>query len=147
MDVAAFVVSICAILISIFVPIFQALHDNKINKLSLESLYHQEIYKDYLLEKIPMARRYLIFTSDGKLDETNLLCKTLEEMVFDSLYFFYQDQSFYDDLKEKCDELIEYLVQLSQQNNSSENQRIAMDEVQTYIKEIYSLIEQKLVKG
>ncbi len=147
MEMAALIVSILAIVISIIVAIWQGIHENRINRTELESLYHQEIFKDYLISKIPDSRRYLKFKDDGRLDETNKLCNTLQEMVFSSLYFFYSDRAFYDGLSSACEELVDYLVQLSQQKLTKNNQDEAMEEIQSKIKAIYDHIGKKYLKG
>lgn len=147
MELAAFIVSIAAIIISVIVAILQGIHDSKINRITLESLYHQEIYKDYLINKIPIARRYLSFGNDGTLRDVEKMCSVLREMVYDSLYFLYSDRAFYATLREKCLELEDYLITLSQQPLSQRNQECAENEIQTRIKEIYNHIGRKYING
>lgn len=147
MELAAFIVSIAAILISVLVAILQGTHDSKINRITLESLYHQEIYKDYLINQIPIARRYLSFGSDGTLRDVDKLCSVLQRMVYDSLYFLYSDRAFYTTLQEKCLELEDYLITLSQQPLSQPNQECVEDEIQSRIKEIYDHIGHKYING
>ena len=55
MDVIALVISICAFIVSVLVPIFEFLWNNKMNKHNLEAEYFREMYGEIMYQKIPKA--------------------------------------------------------------------------------------------
>lgn len=60
-DTVTFLLSIIAIIISIGVAITESKRELRMNRLNIEAEYFSQIYKDFLIEKIPKARRRLHF--------------------------------------------------------------------------------------
>lgn len=147
MEIAAIVLSAVAVIISVVVPIYQDKAEKKLNRIELKAIYHQDIYKNYLIKEIPVARRYLTFDNDGRLANIDKLCSCLRGITFDSLYFLYAAPSYYHMLQEKCGMLEDYLVECSQKPHSKEITKQIENEIQIKIKEIYDIIEDKYVKG
>lgn len=129
-----------AVGISIIVAIVEYVRDVKLSRVSLESEYFKDIYKEHLVFKIPNARKYVKFDSVNKLIDTDNLINELQALRQDSLYFQYNNHAFYKELKESIQKLEDYLVQNTNKEFIGEEQT----QVYTYIKEciddIYRII-------
>lgn len=110
MDVIALVISICAFIVSVLVPIFEFLWNNKMNKHNLEAEYFREMYGEIMYQKIPKAIEYFHF--DGKkIYGTDNMLDVLREIRTRSLYFKVTDKLFFDELKRTVQDLEDYIVQ------------------------------------
>lgn len=110
MEVVALVVSICAFIVSIAVPIFEFIWNQKMNKQNLEAEYFREMYGEIMYQKIPAALAYFHF--DGhKISGTDMMLNVLREIRIRSLYFKVVDKPFFDKLKKSVQDLEDYIVQ------------------------------------
>ena len=110
MDVIALVISICAFIVSVLVPIFEFLWNNKMNKHNLEAEYFREMYGEIIYQKIPKALEFFHF--DGKkIYGTDNMLEVLREIRTRSLYFKVTDKMFFDELKRTVQDLEDYIVQ------------------------------------
>lgn len=110
MDVIALVISICAFIVSVLVPIFEFLWNNKMNKHNLEAEYFREMYGEIMYQKIPKALEFFHF--DGKkIYGTDNMLEVLREIRTRSLYFKVTDKMFFDELKRTVQDLEDYIVQ------------------------------------
>lgn len=89
--------SIIAILISIFSIFFEYVWNKKINRINLEADFFKEIYGDYLMKEIPNARNYFHY-NNHILSDTGDLIDVLNEIRRSSLFYKYKDKKFYIDL-------------------------------------------------
>lgn len=132
-----------AILISIITAMKQWRNDIKMNRINLEAEYFKQIYSEHLLKKLPKARGYVQFKSNGVLlvddmtDELNMIRQ-------DSIYFFYADNKFYEKLKSGLGELEDYLVACSNQIISDTSiQKTVMQEIEDKLNIIYDILTRK----
>lgn len=140
MDLAAIIISLLALLLSIYVAIVEAKRDYKITKINIEFEFYREIYKDHLIKKIPEARKYMWINKDGFLSDAQPLIDELNEIRRDSLYFQYNNKAFYDTLKGKLQKLEDYLIKSEGQPLIGEDQTHFMNNVQDQLNGIYGTI-------
>ena len=134
------IISIIAIIISIIVAFLELVRDFKINKVNLESEYFKDIYKEHLIYKIPKARGYIKFDINDKMVGTDKLIDELQLLRQDSLYFQYNNHTFYRELKERTQKLEDFLVGKAETKFICEDQTQAYKEIQTELNGIYKLI-------
>lgn len=107
---AALIVSILSLIISIVGIVIQ----KKLNRVNLEAKHFEEIFRPYILEKIPNKVAVLKFDSEQKLDKNYTeLNDTLMEMVRKARYFSYVDKKFYKKLSNKTMVVEDLLVSIS----------------------------------
>jgi hypothetical protein len=140
MDVAALIIAILALIVSIIVPLIENWRDIKINRINLESEYYRDIYKEHLIKGIPNARKYIGFTPNGKLRDTEELREELNCLRQDSLYFLYNDKEYYDGLKQITQDLEDYLLECEDTIFSKTERRKVLGNIQRMIRELYSYI-------
>lgn len=136
------IVAIIAALISVIAAIDAHLQNKNINQINLKAGYFNEIYKDYLIYKFPKARSYIQFI-DGKLTGIDRLVDEMNSMRHDSLYFYFSDKKFYDNLKIEMQKLEDYLFIRSEEFLTSKEQRETFETIEKYMNEIYKCITAK----
>lgn len=140
MDVAALIIAILALLVSVIVPIIEDRRERKINKINLESEFYKEIYKEHLIKLIPNARKYIGFTESGQLRDTEELREELNKLRQDSLYFLYSDKNYYNKLKRLTQELEDYLITSEENTYNLVERKDVLKEIQRRITELYTHI-------
>ena len=139
-DTVTFLLSIIAIIISIGVAITESKRELRMNRLNIEAEYFSQIYKDFLIEKIPKARRRLHFELN-KLIGIEQLIDVIKEMRERSLYFYYRDFNFYEGLQKRLQTTEDYLMEKVNEGIITDNrQEIFFKQVNTYIESIYGWI-------
>ncbi len=136
------ILSVIALVISIAVAITEYIKDIKINRMNLESEYFKDIYKKHLIYEIPTARGYIKFDSDNRLIDVDKMIDELQALRQDSLYFQYNNLRFYNDLKEKIQELEDYLISCAEKQFIGEEQTQLYNKIQNSINSIYSVISE-----
>ncbi len=110
MDVIALVVSICAFIVSVLVPIFEFVWNRRMNSHNLEAEYFRDMYGEIMYQKIPKTLEYFHF--DGqKISGTDEMLDVLREVRIRSLYFKVTDPSFFIKLKTSIQDLENYIVE------------------------------------
>lgn len=109
MEVIAIVISICAFIVSVFVPIFEFLWNQKMNKHNLEAEYFRDMYGEIMYQKIPTALEYFHFDGN-KISGTDSMLDVLREIRVRSLYFKVADETFFNKLKSAVQDLEDYIV-------------------------------------
>lgn len=137
------ILSISAIVISIFVAIVEYVREIRLSRLTLESEYYKEIYKEHLVYKIPTARKYVKFTSSNKLSDTDKLIEELQLLRQDSLYFQYNNPEFYKELKKTVQQLEDYLVENDGKEFEGEEQTNVYNVIRNNIDDIYKIISNR----
>lgn len=114
------------------------------NSSSLLSVYYEKIFSKYLTEKIPEARRKLRF-NDGKLEVPPEFIQTFNKMIQDAVFFKYQNNSFYRELKLKIDNLELYVTGIVNQTIVDDSDEGTIkEEINNRISDIYKLITKSL---
>lgn len=147
MEIAAFIMSIIALIVSIVISFVEIRNSNKINKINLDSEYINEIFKNYLLIEIPQKRKFIKFDGKGKLTGISEIKQVLNNMLKDSLYFRFADKSFYDTLKTIISNLEDFLVEKNSKVFESTEHAELLSYIDKSIEDIYSTIEKKKIKG
>lgn len=145
MEIAALIVSIVAAIIALAVAFIQHKREHRINQTNLESVYFNEIYKEYLIKRIPNSRKYIHIDMNGVLKDTDKIRDELNNIRQDSLYYLYNDETFYNELKKKCQNLEDYLVRSSANPLLGEDQTEFHGKLQSELKEIYRTINNKFL--
>lgn len=146
-DTIAIVVSLFSLLISILIAIWQLYVNIKINRVNLKSNVCKKVFEDYLIKKIPHARRLLKFDAEGKLTGVEELKNIIVDMIKDSLYYRYNDKSFYDELVKNLQELEDALIVGLDKSFDSVGQCDFNNRVEIILAEVYRIIENKTIKG
>jgi len=140
MDVAAFVISLLALVLSIIVAIVEAYRDAKNTKISIEFEFYKEIYKEYLVCKIPQARGLMWFDANSQLQDSQALIDELNSMRRDSLYFMYNNKNFYKTLKGNLQELEDYIVKSEGKTMDAQDRAEFETRVQNGLDSVYTTI-------
>lgn len=101
--------SILAVIISIFAVFFEYYWSQKINRTNLEADFYKDIYGDYLMNKIPEARRVILY-SNHVISDTDDLIDVLNDIRHSSLFYKYKDKNFYEKLCSQLQKLEDKLV-------------------------------------
>lgn len=104
------IVSIIALIISIIAIALELYGAQRINIINLKSSFYTKIYDDYLINKIPVARRKILYNNNC-VSNVDDLVKQLNDMRRSSLFFKYSDKNFYDGLVKKLQKLENELVE------------------------------------
>lgn len=107
LDIIAIIISVIAILASVICAVIAFIQNYKINKINMKAGYYNKIFDSYLIEKIPMSYRYLIF-KDNKLSDSDKISDVLSDLLKDILYFKCADRKFYEVLKKSIEEIEDY---------------------------------------
>lgn len=147
MEKTAIIISIVSLIATALIAIWQIITNININKINIKSNVCEKIFDEYLITKIPVARKFLKFDCKGKLTGWEKLNKTLVDMKLSSLYFKYNDKVFYEKLDSKLMELEDYIVSLIDKKYDSIKHPDIYNKIDEDIKIIYNLIDQKRIKG
>lgn len=140
-----------AAVISLFAVIISTRQNSKINNSVLKqneqlntsgllATFYVSIFRKYLTRLIPEARRKIRF-NNSKIDDVAELLKTLNKMLQDAVFFKYQNNEFYKDLKTKTRKLESYISDASNKTfvDDSDEGKIK-EEINNLISDIYSTI-------
>ena len=143
MDKIALVISICAFLVSIVVPVFEFIWNQSLNRHNLEAEYFREIYGEILYQKIPGAIQFISY--DGKeVSGTEKMIDVLREIRVKSLYFKVTDKNFFDTLKNTVQNLEDYIVKADDKMTTAQFTAF-YDEIGKKTDQIYNLMGNKYI--
>lgn len=134
------VLSIIALIISVLVAIIGWIRDGRLSRMTLEAEYFKDIYKKHMIYDIPVARKYIRFNAQGKLLDTDKLIKELQTLNQDSLYFQYNNNEYYEKLKNVIQDLENYLVTNTEKNFTGEEQVNVLSNIKRMMDRIYKVI-------
>lgn len=114
--------------------------NEQLNTSGLLATFYVSIFRKYLTRLIPEARRKIRF-NNSKIDDVAELLKTLNKMLQDAVFFKYQNNEFYKDLKTKTRKLESYISDASNKTfvDDSDEGKIK-EEINNLISDIYSTI-------
>ena len=147
MEIAALIISIISIVASVIMTIWQIIITKHVNRINLNKNEFDLIFNDYLIKEIPQARKFLKFDEKNKITGINHIIETLHNMRKDSLYYNYNDKKFYDELEKKILELEDYLTNNSNTEYEGSRQTNILNHIDELIENIYSIINNKKIKG
>ena len=141
-EIITITISFVALLVSIagyFITNHQAI---KLQKYSLEATYFTEIFKDYLIKDIPVAKRNIVFQNE-RINNTEELTDTLNKLRRSALYFKYADSGFYKDFTTLLQTTEDKIVNAYNHTYEPEEQVVFLCELEEEIKKIYTLIRKR----
>ena len=141
-DILTCVGSLIALLISIVAIIVSYKQAQKSKTIELESHYFIAIFSDFLLRKIPEARMK-INMKENNLFDIDEFVDTLNLMRHEALYFQYADKSFYDKLKEKLQDVEDYIVLALNRQYDKEKFITFENGLTRKLVEVYQLIDSR----
>lgn len=147
MEIAALVLSILSLVMTIILTIWQTITTVKLNNINLKSQTCATIFDEFLIKNIPFARRALSFDAKDKLVGADKLKNVIVEMIKSSLYYKYNDKNFYDNLIKKLHELEDLLVKNHNKKVERENHNNLLNKIEELLEEIYKIIENKKIRG
>lgn len=145
LEIAALVVSILAVIITIINFLFQQKRETKFFRKNLDAEYFNEIYKDSFIFKIPTSRRYISFTTEGNLVGVEKLIEELTNVRAHSIYYHYNDFDYYSSLKEQVESIEDFLVLTAQKTLHGEDQNDFFNKLNTKIKKLYEINYKKYI--
>lgn len=132
--------------LAVLVSIYAATTANKSAEAAIRSSNCSEIFDEYLIKKIPQARALLRFDETGRLCNGNALCEVLSAMNIASLFYRYDDNSFFNVLSVKCRKLEDTVAEAGNYPKASKNeQQQFWNEVQESLESIYKTIDTKRI--
>lgn len=137
------VLSIIAIILSIVSFVFTYCQTKRINTKMLKLRFYEKIFDDYLIERIPKARKKIHFSSStNKLIDAKEMRDVLSDLKLSVLYFKYANNAFYDRLIQLIDDLESYLsIYVNNQEPDNDKQSQVITSIGKKIEGIYSLID------
>lgn len=139
-DIVTIIMAGISLVISIVVAVIQFFQQRSIHRASLNSKYHDEIFLDHLIHKIPEARKYIRFNEAGKLDDIEKLTDELSQMLNGALYYKYKDNGFYKKLKDKIQDIEDYVMNCGNKSFEQEEQAEVYKKIQEKLEKMYKLI-------
>lgn len=139
-DIVTIIMAGISLVISIVVAVFQYFQQRSIHRASLNSKYHDEIFLEHLIHKIPEARKYIRFNEADKLDDTDKFTDELNQMLNRALYYKYKDKGFYKKLKDKIQDIEDYVMDCGNKSFEQEDQAEVYKKIQEKLEEMYKLI-------
>jgi len=136
-------ISLLLSIIAIVITFLRLKSNEKTNQNSLNSIYHKEIFFDFLVREIPEAQR-LITYNNKMLENTEYLCEILNDMRRTSIFYKYNDKNFYNDLSYKIHELDDMIVSKSGELSHDEFSDFNT-QLQKGIEEIYTITMDKYI--
>lgn len=141
-DILTLVLSVLAIIVSICSAVATYHQTQRGQRISLEADYFSDIFKDYLLNRIPKAWRKIAF-SDGEIIQDNDLTNELVKLSKESQYFMFSDNDFYIELKEKLQNIEDELVNAHNYNYSKRQQASFMKRISRQLHDMYHFINKR----
>lgn len=135
-DVITNTIAILALVASMASIYFQ----NKVSKASLESDFFIKTFQNFLIEDIPDSVEILRFDESGLLTDFDQLSTNLTKLKKKILYFKYRDNRFYGQLKNKIDEIDDFVIILYSKKRDKNQQDEDMEKLNQKIKELYSVM-------
>lgn len=147
MEILAIVLSTLSLIASIALTVWNIFTTKKLNKVNLKSGVCEKIFDEYLITKIPQARKFAQFDGKNIFIGGGVLQEVLQDMQRSALYFKYADKDFYNNLRKEIRKLEDFIVNNIDKHFDSTEQPEIYNQIDSSIKTIYKLIESKKVRG
>lgn len=140
------VISLLALVVSIFVGITNANREKNIKKRDLNDKIFLHVYLEYMTQKIPEAVAKVSIVGNGELSGAKEYAEVLRTVKRKSIYYRYEDKEFYDEIVDKLGDLEDYLVNNLNGKHTGDAQQEVLDKIQKKTKEIYRVLTEKRMK-
>lgn len=115
------IIAILALIVALAEIVVTAYQSRNMNSTNLQAMYFEEIFKEYMINKIPKAADNLHYDGDLLSPEYRVLVDVMMDMVGACKYFAYAKYDFYSELQEKCIALEDELIRMA--NNPCINEQ------------------------
>lgn len=145
MALTAIIISVISIVVTIYFSVVQHRRENKLNQTNLESVYFNDIYKEILIKDIPVGLRYIHISQEGIISNTDKLTESLQKIFQVSVYYQYNDENFYNELKSKCQEIEDYILESQQRPLLETDRSVFNSKIQRETKKLYQIVNTKFL--
>lgn len=132
-------VSIFALIISVSVAVIEYKSNKKFKKIDVSVGYYDEVFKDFLLVKIPDCMMKMSHDTEQKKLNADLLKQTLKDIRKKIYFLQFHNPDAYHVLYQKIQDLEDYLVLHININDNIEYVQI-VSEIQTKLTDVYKCI-------
>lgn len=141
------IISIIASLVALFLSVVFYLGQQQTNKINLNSLFHDKIFDEILLNKLPNAVFSISHLGGKFVDENHKLDDAIMELKKRIIFFKFKDESFYDSLFEQIITIDDFLVDYSDRSMNIDvfNRKCQQLEEKTQI--LYKIVEKHHLTG
>lgn len=143
-SIVAVVLSFFSILVALVSAVITYRQNSKLNNINMRAKYFNSIFDEYLITKIPEARKYLRF-ADNTLVDGQQLCEVLSQLLNDALYFRYENNEFYKALKIKAQAVEDYVMESGNKTYVQEEQGIVFNTIHEKLAELYKCINDNYI--
>ncbi len=143
-SIISIVLSVLSFVSSIVCYIITYLQNKKINKINMNARIYNEIFDEFLIERIPKARTYLRF-KDNKLVDSEQFSETLTDLLNTILYFRYADKKFYDSIHNQIVDIEDFVLECGNKQSFQEEQGRVFDQIQVKLEELYKIINDNYI--
>ena len=144
LDIIAIIISVIAILASVICAVIAFIQNYKINKINMKAGYYNKIFDSYLIEKIPMSYRYMIF-KDNKLYDSDKISDVLSDLIKYIFYFKCADRKFYEVLKKSIEEIEDYILECGNRQFIQDEQGKVFENIQEKLENLYAIINNSYI--
>lgn len=144
LSIIAIIVSIISIAVSAICAFITHSQNKKLNRINIKAKYFSQVFDEYLICKIPQARKYLRF-NENKLVDTQELSDVLGELLNSSLYFRYDNNKFYKNIKGLIQEIDDYIMECGNHSYEQEEQAEVYSTLQEKLESLYKFINDNYV--
>lgn len=117
------IIAILALIVALAEIIVTAYQSRNMNSTNLQAMYFEEIFKDYMINKIPEAADNLHYDGELLSSGYRVLVDVIMDMVNECKYFAYAKHTFYSNLKVKCIALEDELIRMANTPCDTEQER------------------------
>lgn len=139
---AAEIVSNIVALIALLVSFFGLYQENKAERRAHEFDLFRDVYKDYMIKRLPEARNKITLTSNSESTQFDELIEVLQDLRKASIYFKYAEPNFFTELRDKLWALEDYLVKLPDHLCDSSKVIVGLT-MNAFLQEIYKCLLKK----
>ncbi len=143
-SIVAVVLSFLSVLVAFGSAVITYRQNSKLNNINMRAKYFNSIFDEYLITKIPVARKYLRF-SENKLVDSQPLSDVLSQLLNDALYFRYENAKFYNSLKEKVQDVENYVMECGNKTYEQEEQGVVFNNIHEKLAELYKCINDNYI--
>lgn len=93
------IIAILALMVALAEIVVTAYQSRNMNSTNLQAMYFEEIFKEYMINKIPKAADNLHYDGDLLSPEYRVLVDVMMDMVGACKYFAYAKHDFYSELQ------------------------------------------------
>ncbi len=138
-------ISVIALIVSLLNAWYTYKQKENHNRINIRSTYFEKAFDQHLLVNLPEARKYLRFSSKGRLADVEKLSGALSDLRQSALYFMYANNSFYEELRVNIEKLDDYIQDCGNKRFDANQQINVLKDVQEMMQSIYDCIDKARV--